>query len=379
MRIVLDCRWIRGLQIDGIGRYTWNVTRELLRLDQDNEYILLFADKEVEELFIESVGGTEITRRVVSTRILDYPVLSGKELLQFRRDLEKLKPDLVFCPNYLTWPYSSKYKTIVVVHDLIPFVLPEVRTTWKWKVFFGISLFAKQILKRADGIISVSKRTRKDLVDRFSVLTEKINVIYEGVDIRFFEEFSDKRLVAIKSKHNLPADYILCVSRQQPYKNLAGLAKAYAMLPDNLKAKFKLVLTGEQHKLYSGDLQKDLGELIAEKQVVFTGFVDDEDLPGVYQAASLFVLPSLYEGFGLPILEAMASGCPVACSRVASLPEVGGDAVEYFNPLDHENMRDVLEDLLENDMKKKRMIEEGKKQVAKFTWAKTAHKILELF
>ncbi|OIP97910.1 hypothetical protein AUK40_02305, partial [Candidatus Wirthbacteria bacterium CG2_30_54_11] len=316
MRVVIDCRWIRSVKLDGIGRYTFELVRELIALpERDTIYILLVHDREVAAWLEKECQLDTFTH--VRLHRLKYPILSFSDVRHLRGDLEALQPDIVFCPNYLSWPFSSRFRTIMVVHDLIPFIMPEVCTTPKWKLFYGTPWFARSILNRADTIVTVSAHTAHDIQARFHIPEDQIRVIPEGVADRFSLPVDEARKNLIRERYHLPEKYILCVSRQQPYKNLLGLIRAYMQLPDELKVRYMLVLTGESHRLYSGRLSEAIDPLVLSYLAVFTGFVGDDDLPGLYQMASLFVLPSLYEGFGLPVLEAMAAGCPVACSRTA--------------------------------------------------------------
>jgi len=378
MRVVIDCRWIRSVKLDGIGRYTFELVRELVHLpEHDTLYILLVHDREVASWLEREYQLKDLTH--VRLQRLPYPVLCLSDIRKLRGDLEVLKPDVVFCPNYLCRPFSPKYRTILTVHDLIPFVMPEVRTRLLWKVFYGMPFLTRSLLRRADRLVTVSLYSAGDISKRFGIPEDTIHVVSEGVAETFSLPVEAAKRDLVRQRYDLPERYVLCVSRQQPYKNLLGLARAYAALPDALKSRYQLVLTGEPHRQYREELTAALAPLISARQAVFTGFVGDEDLPALYQMASLFVLPSLYEGFGLPVLEAMASGCPVACSDAASLPEVGGDAVDYFDPRDQQSMTDTLSRLLQDEPGASARSVRGRKRAQQFTWQKTAEQMHELF
>ncbi|HNT30079.1 MAG TPA: glycosyltransferase family 1 protein, partial [bacterium] len=345
--------------------------RKLLVAPGRQEYMLLFADTARRD-WVTSQLGEQVRRDAYSTQVLGYDVLTLRDVLRLRHDVAKLSPDAYFSPMYLAWPFSKQYRTLFVVFDLIPFVRPEVCTTLRWKLFYRMPFFARAIFRRADRILTASEHTKQDIMRLFGIPSEKIIQVCAGASPAFTEQVSDEDKKAIRLRYHLPDKYLLCVSRQQPYKNLSTLIRAYELLSADMQAEYRLVLTGARHHLYTDDLEQSVQKLVEQGKVIFTGYVEDADLAGLYQMASLFVFPSLYEGFGLPVVEAMAAGCPVVSSHAASLPEVGGDAAVYFDPASEQNMAETITAVLQDRERWPAMVRRGREQAKKFTWEKAA-------
>ncbi|MGB9857045.1 MAG: glycosyltransferase family 4 protein, partial [Dictyoglomaceae bacterium] len=207
-----------------------------------------------------------------------------------------------------------------------------------------------------------------------------IKVIYNGVDKEKFKVYEKKELERIKSKYKLPERFILFVGNVKPHKNLKGLLKAFRIVAEEFKDLF-LVITGKKEGFLKGD--KEIFELISKnfplkERVIFTGYVDEKDLPILYNLAKLFVFPSLYEGFGLPPLEAMACGCPAVVSRIPPLLEICDDAVYYINPYDVGDIAKGITEVLENEKLRKELINKGFERVKEFSWKKSAREYLKL-
>lgn len=299
-------------------------------------------------------------------------------------DIAKISPDVLVEPNYITGAFHWSYDTVSVVHDLTQVMyFDELCTKWKTRLLWGTPFFLSTFFSLASRIIAVSQHTRKDLLklfdsDFFKVSPSKVRVVHEGVAPHFQESASKDELERVKEKYGIPNEYVLCVSRQQSYKNLDGLVEAYRLLPDAVTDQYKLVLTGSFNEEWTPKLKGSVKDLIEDRSIVFTGFVDDEDLPAVYQGATLFCLPSKYEGFGLPLLEAMASNCPIASSDRASLPEVAGDAAVYFDPEDVEDIARTLEDLLNSPERRNELVRIGRDRMKQFSWEEAALDILSV-
>lgn len=376
MHIAIDCRWIRSQEIDGIGRYTLNIVRALLPLAEGNNVTLIFSDPKLEKWVGKVLGIEQFD--FVSTYRLNYSVMTPSDVLYGGRDIADIEPDVLFEPNYITGAFHASYETIVVVHDLTPLIYyDEVCTSWRWKLLYGIPLFLQTIFRWSAAIITVSEHTRDDLHQHFPVSAEKTSVIHESCDPKFFQEFSEGEISEVKGTYDIPDQYVLCVSRHESYKNLDGLAEAYRHLPNALAQDYPLVLTGSFHEDWSPRLKRSMKDLIEQEKVMFTGFVADEHLGAVYQGATLFCLPSKYEGFGLPVLEAMASGCAVAASRRASIPEVAGEAAAYFDPEQPREIAETLQSLLIDPSRREKLVEEGHQQVQKFSWDSAAQGVFQ--
>lgn len=258
-------------------------------------------------------------------------------------------------------PPINNRKTIITVHDLAFVRHPEYIEPKNLKFLMAELPLS---LEKAARIIAVSQFTKNELIDVFKVPPEKISVIYEGVDPKFKK--------TKKSLKILPEKYVLCLGNLEPRKNIEGLVRAFNML--KLKD-YKLVIAGEKGWLYDG-VFKLIEELGLGKDVVFTGYIGDHDLPAVYSKASVFVFPSFYEGFGLPPLEAMACSVPVVASKVN---EVLGEAALFIDPKKPEDIVQAIDKVINNPGISEELISKGKKQAEKYSWDKTAKETLSLY
>jgi glycosyltransferase involved in cell wall biosynthesis len=233
-----------------------------------------------------------------------------------------------------------------------------------------------RFLKAADAVIAISECTREDAIRLYSVEDSKIQVIYAGVSPRF-HPLPAGEIDSVRQKYRLPEQSLLFVGTIEPRKNLDMLLSAVHSLH---KSGFglELVIVGKKGWRSESFFKKrrDLG---LEKHVRLAGLVPEEDLPAIYNAASLFVFPSIYEGFGLPVLEAMACGAPVVCSNTSSLPEVAGDAAYQVNPLDEEEFSGAINRVLHDADLRRSMRERGFAQAAKFSWEETARQTLAVY
>lgn len=297
----------------------------------------------------------------------DCSIYGYKEQLSFPyRALRKLKPDVLHVPH-CNVPLFYRGKLIVTIHDLTHLIYPEFLPSrivgWYFKFIFWIAC------KKADHILTDSESTKRDIIRFFHTPTEKITVAPLGVG-KEFEKKAPSEIDYLYDKFSIPRDknLLLYVGNLLPHKNLFKLLEALSKMPD--RENCRLLLVG---KSFSGR-----GENINEADlgisglVIRAGVVSPEDLVGLYNIANLFVLPSLYEGFGLPVLEAFACGTPVACSNTSSLPEVGGNLAYYFNPADSNDMAQVLSKALNGQKKTEEYIQ----WAATFNWDKSSQMIL---
>ncbi|MBI5882770.1 MAG: glycosyltransferase family 4 protein [Elusimicrobia bacterium] len=254
---------------------------------------------------------------------------------------------------------------VVVVHDLLPLFHPQNR---RKRLYFRCVF--PWVLRRADAIVAVSENTKKDLIEAYGLPASKITVIYSGVDRSVFRrEASGDRAPS--------PPYILFIGDQHPHKNLPGLIAAFAgLVQDGFP--HHLVIAGRKDPRRHEELASLVRESGLEARVSFPGYVDEGSLAGLYSRADLFVLPSLYEGFGLPALEAMACGCPVAASGNSSLPEVCGTAARYFDPRDVSDMRRRIAEVLSDPQLRGRMAAEGLQQAERFRWEDAGRDYLAL-
>ena len=310
-----------------------------------------------------------------------YP---GNKYIYFQRgdSLDK-DTDVVhypyFEPFFLTLPLISENKKIVTVHDLTPLVFPDhfkpgLKGALKWQI-------QKMALKNADAIITDSESSKKDIVKYVDIAPAKIKVAYLAAGSEFNVIDSKEKINSVKKKYKLPDKFVLYVGDATWNKNLPRLIEAA------FKINIPLVMVGKALVDIDVDLKnpwnKDLIRVqkLAEenKNILRLGFVSQEDLVALYNAAIVFVMPSIYEGFGLPILEAMSCGCPVVASRGGSLPEVVGDAGKYVDPLDVTSIADGIKMVFESVDLQKELSQKGMNQAKKFTWVKTADETMAVY
>jgi glycosyltransferase involved in cell wall biosynthesis len=264
-----------------------------------------------------------------------------------------------------TSPARGRYRRVVTVHDLLYRVAPEAHLGVN---ALGMRVLVPLAVRRADRVISVSRNTRDDLVRLLGVPSERVDVVPSGVGTTARAEPLGED--EVRRRHGLGERPIaLSVSAMRPHKNLERLLEALARLPAGRRP--VLVVPG-YHTAYEGRLRERASALRLDDDVRFLGWTDGAELEGLYRAARCFVFPSLYEGFGLPVLEAMARGVPVACSNRSALPEVAGDAALLFDPEDVAAIADALERLLTDDALAQRLGEAGREQAQQFSWRRAA-------
>jgi glycosyltransferase involved in cell wall biosynthesis len=262
---------------------------------------------------------------------------------------------------------------VLTVHDLIFRRYPQHHKRLNyWFLNAAMPLF----VRRADHIIAISECTKRDLIELYGTPAEKISVVYEAAAPGFTPP-TPEAIEAVRERYDLPERCLLTVGTIEPRKNLSRLARALARLRRD-DPSLGLVIVGGKGWLYD-DFFRTVEELGLSDALTLPGYVPDDDLPAMYGAATLMVVPSLYEGFGLPVLEAMACGAPVACSRAASLPEIGGEAAVYFEPSDLDEMTAVIGGLLRDPDRLRAMREAGLEQAARFSWARAAEETAAVY
>jgi len=286
------------------------------------------------------------------------------------------RPDVFFSPTHYA-PRFARIPRVISIMDLAFLLYPD---TFNKDDLYQLVNWTKYSVNKSKKVISISKSTKNDIISRYAQKSDKVKVVYPGIKFKevvkenLVKRISEKRKVM--KKYNIEGKYLLFVSTLQPRKNLERLIEAFAKIKQNEK-NLKLVVVGKKGWKYK-EILRAPEKFNVEQEVLFLDFVPDEDLATLYKNAELFVMPSLYEGFGLPILEAMKNGCPVATSDISSLPEAGGDAAAYFDPKSAEDMASVILSVLGDKKKRSIMIEEGYKQVKKFSWEKSAKEVLSV-
>lgn len=259
-------------------------------------------------------------------------------------------------------PYFLPYRSVVVVYDLVFKLFPEYYRGWLNLTY--LKLFFPPSLRRAKKIIAISQCTKNDLVRLYGVAPDKIEVIYPAVGEQYQPVTDQARLKEVRRRYSLPEKFIFNVGTIEPRKNVARLVEAYRALPADLRSAYPLVLCGK----------KGWGKSFIEELsgIIFLDYVGEADLPLIYNLAALFVYPSMYEGFGLPILEAMSCGIPVVTSNVSSMPEVAGDAAILIEPRETGQLTAAMIKVLTDPIAARELSRKGLVQAGKFSWAKAA-------
>ena len=271
-------------------------------------------------------------------------------------------------------PYFRRIRTVFTLHDLIPLLFPEFHLPLnRW----FLNLMFPRFLRRADAIVAVSECTKKDAIRIYGTPEEKITVIYNGVDARFHPVRDAETLRRVRAAYRLPEAYILYVGTIEPRKNLARLLDAYHALRQ-AGYPHKLAIVGAKGWLYQPVFDR-IAALGLQDEVIFPGYIADEDLPAVYSGAALFAFPSLYEGFGIPPLEAMACGVPTLVSDTSSLPEVVGDAALQVSPTDTGAIKAGMERILSDAALARQLAGRGPERARMFTWDKAARQLVDLY
>jgi len=284
-----------------------------------------------------------------------------------------------FEPFFLTLPVFSKNKKIVTVHDLTPLVFPNhfksgLKGKLKWQI-------QKLALRNAEAIITDSESSKKDIVGYAGISPAKIKVVYLAASSEFKVLNSKEKVENVRKKYGLPKEFILYVGDATWNKNLPRLIEATSKINISLAMVGKALIDKEidAQNPWNKDLVKVQKLAEEDKNVFRLGFVSSEDLIALYNAASLFIMPSIYEGFGLPILEAMSCGCPVVASKEGSLAEVMGEAGRYVDPYDVNNIANGISEVFNDPSLRKELSQKGIIQSRKFTWSKTANKTMDVY
>jgi len=367
MRIAINALSVRA-NYAGIGIYTKNLVDALSHIDKKNHYLLLL---NVENYHDFCVHQENFENLIVWAPFKKYYIWE-----QFYQPfiLKKKKIDLIHGPRAVL-PLFCGIKSVVTIHDLAFLLFPEFMPFNPIRYW---DIFVKRSVLKADHVIAVSENTKRDLVRSLNIPESKISVTYEGCNGNFKMIREKSVLAPISEKYGLPHRFILYVGTIEPRKNLNVLLLALQILKRKHSISPKLVMVGKKGWLYS-DFFKTIHTLKLEDDIVFIGYVQEEDLPYIYNLADVFVYPSKYEGFGLPLLEAMACGVPVIASNTSSIPEVLGDAGLLFSPDDPGHLSECIFEILANEASRERMVLGGLKRVQLFSWQETAQQTLNIY
>ncbi|KAB2857455.1 MAG: glycosyltransferase family 4 protein, partial [Anaerolineae bacterium] len=355
----------------GLGRYSRSLTHALIpRLTRPPALFYNYIEGRTKP--IEGLPELPTTRVKLGYKAWRMAVWMGQLT---GRDFRRLTPGVtVFhAMEHLLMPlnHQPKVSTVMTVHDLIFELFPEHHKRLN-HVFLtrAMPLF----VKRADAIITVSEASKRDLIERYGTPAEKITVVYEAADTHF-QPPAPEKLAEVRAKYHLPEQFLLVVGAIEPRKNYSLLVEALTILRQK-HTDLKLVVVGSKGWLYEPFFQR-IKDLRAGEHVIFPGYVPDDDLPAVYSAATITVMASVYEGFGLPLLEAMASGTPVVANQVSCFPEIAGDGAFLVEPGSATEMAGDILALINQEPLRQTLINTGLARATQFSWRKTAKETLE--
>jgi glycosyltransferase involved in cell wall biosynthesis len=375
MKIAVDCADLDCSRIDGTRVYIKNVLNFLGKIGSGERYFL-YHQRDFNSLLKPSSLSSYTERKI--------PYSFWWTQTRFAYELLRDRPDVLWMPiQQIPFLVKNKIRTIVTIHDLAFKLFPQHFTKLDR---FKLNLFTDAAVKKADKIIAVSFSTKKDILRFYPKLNEeKIKVVYHGYDQAFAQKFPQKAIKRVLAKYGItkandcPPQYILYVGAIQPRKDLRTLVKAFEKIKQQpaTDAKWKLVIVGEP-AWKAEETLAIIKKSHFRKEIIMTGRVNFSDLIKLYQAASLFILPSLYEGFGMPILEAWASGVPVIVANNSSLAEIGGNAVLKFSTQNPSDLSEKVLKLLSQPKLKNELVSQGRQRLKKFSWEKCAKETLAI-
>lgn len=364
MKIAIDARGINWYSGTGIGTYTENVVQNLINIYSDTYFRLYWSEKNLEDFEKDNTDLIFTSKK--HTRFFEQNF--------FYTDLDRNNIDIYHVPqNGIGLDINIRCKKLITIHDLIPYIMPEtVGRGYLLKFLREVP----NIIQNADGILTVSEYSKKDILKFFPIDPDKIFVTPLAADSIY--KPLDKAICKskIREKYNINNPFILYLGGFSARKNVSTLINSFLKVHSSLNEDYNLVIAGAR---------KDLGEHLCSKyshltsKIIFTGFIPLNELPYFYNSCDAFVYPSLYEGFGLPPLEAMSCGAPVITSNTTSIPEVVGDSGLLINPHDEDELTNSLEKLLNNESLRKSLSTKSLKQASKFSWRKTATKTFKAY
>lgn len=375
MRIGINAQLLylsRSYRAAGISRYIHQLLAHLRLLVDGDDSLLAFTGRWSLPAELETTPHFQVMQtrlpawrppvRIAWEQVIQPPVLAAQHI------------DLLHSPSYVQ-PLLCPSRSVVTMLDLSFLRMPQAFNRWN-RVY--LATMARLSARRCHQIIAISESTRKDVIGLLGVPPDKVEAIHCGVDAQYRPIDDDALLDRFRTRHGLPEHFLLYLGTLEPRKNVGRLVEAYARLRREHPVSHKLVLGGAKGWLYDRIFSR-VQELHLEKDVLFADYIPYDELPLWYNCADIFIYPSLYEGFGLPPLEAMACATPVITSSVSSLPEVVGAAAIMVNPLDVDALADAMARvLLDSDLRQQLRLA-GPRQAARFPWSETATRTMELY
>ncbi|MCP4418279.1 MAG: glycosyltransferase family 4 protein [Chloroflexi bacterium] len=357
---ILDTRTVTD-HFPGIGRYVSQLATHLVPLLAEDERLLLLRYLQTGSRWQLPPAGENVV--YLQTAVSPFSLQQQWHIPRLLRQNEAT----IYHSAYYLMPYRPGVPTLLTLYDLIPEQFPQLVSPQARLLF---RLATRLALRAGDHFLAISEATRDAFLARYTIPTTKITAVPLAADARFTPQ-AQTAVASLRQKQSLPNKYILYLGINKPHKNLLRLIMAWKVVIEQLPDAPPLIIAGAWDTRYE-EVKTAVSQHNLNKKVRFLGPIPNEDLPTLYSGATLFVFPSLVEGFGLPVLEAMACGTAVACANNSSLPEVGGNAAAYFDPTDSQQMAKVLQNLLQDEHKRQGMSKRGLVQARKFSWQETA-------
>jgi glycosyltransferase involved in cell wall biosynthesis len=362
--VAIDARKLHDF---GIGTYIRNLLRQLARIDRETEYVLLCQQPDLDV-------GAQLGENF-RTVLEPSPNYSLREQIHVPWVLRRERPDVYHAPHYVL-PAGVRCRSVVTIHDCIHLMFPQYLPNRAAYAYARASMWAAA--RRSDRILTVSEASKRDILHFFNVPPEKIVVVYNAIDDHFSVTPAEDDVARVRERYQLDHRFVLYVGNIKPHKNLVRLIEAFAELRRGGFDEVKLLIIGDQISKLPA-LRRAVHSHKLHKHVRFLGYVSDQTLGILYRLAAAFVFPSLYEGFGLPPLEAMASGTPVVTSNVSSLPEVAGDAAVLVDPYDVDSIVDGMRQILSDPARAAELRRRGIERAREFSWPRSVEKTLQVY
>jgi alpha-1,3-rhamnosyl/mannosyltransferase len=370
LTIGIDGRFLQD-KFHGIGRYLYGLLAGLCALPGQHRVVLFYDPSLPNRRFpldqLAGSGGLELYP-------IGFPLYSPREIWSWPR-VFRARPVDIFHAPYIWAPLLLPCPLVTTFHDMIfdhyPEYIPGRRFLIPYKVMSRLALI------KSKRVLAVSQATRDDIVEFAGFGSGKIATILSGVEPSFKPVIDQAERARVRSRYALPESYILALGARRPHKNIRRLVAAFEQLAANIEQ--RLILVGDVDPRFSDDATPVIARLKAQGRLYEISHVAEQDLPAFYSMAELFVQPSIIEGFGLPVLEAMACGCPVACSNTSSLPEVAGDAALQFDPLSEEQIAGTIRQMLSSRELREQLARAGLRRASQLTWPATALQTLNVY
>lgn len=372
MRVLVEASTLDNGHKSGIYQFNTSLLKAAQKLEPAIKYTFLFVGGKL-PMLPDDLSGDVVWLRYIPNKLWRYMVMNNIAP-SLGKMINLKKYDLVFCPGFISLPVGKRLPLVSLIHDTafldVPQYLPARFARY-------LKAVVTQTVARSKKIIAISQSTKKSLIKHFGVDPSKLTVINPAVDHAVYKPQSKQAIDAVKKKYKIAEKYILFLGNIEPRKNVVGLLRAYLGLPIELQKQYQLVLAGGR-----GWLDEEISKLLEDnkdRNILQIGYIDEADKPALYAGATIFVYPSHFEGWGMPVAEAMACGTPVITADNSSLTEVGGQSAAYVPADSIDQLSGTIEKLLKNQATRDDMTKAGITHTKKYTWESSAKQLIEVF